>query len=426
MNKKSKEIVKFDYPLLAIDIPKKAAQEQGGAHLYYPRASNTGTERCVRADVYHGLKIPRKPFPGRTMLIFSDSTFHEDLTNDWIRKLAYKLHSEQMGLDCLTLPFGKEIRRYCSICKKEYPGNIVHGHPDGLLQNITTLEDFLYEHKAISFRQFEKYELGEVPIDYVCQCVSYLCGCKKLLPNIDKAILLIKNKNTAQYMQFVIHYDFDKDIADVILAISNGKVKNEKVSTIKDVKKTIIDRYALINKHIEEKELPLRQYNIDQWRCTLCGWGEVCYEKYQEEFEKLTVKKDLDQDIQDLFTYYLETDMHHKEMGKEKKKLFDKIFALMKERELGQGRAGNYLVKRTLKESSSLDKKMLPVDLVKMATTITRKEDLSIRKLTKKQLTDEAKGLNKSLGGKESAPLKEERGAGKPPEFSKETKIDTE
>jgi len=84
------------------DIILKVAAMQGeeeGNHAYYPRPSLAGPERCIRQMVFWGMGIERQALPGRAVMIFDDSSFHEDLTGDWIRKSAFQLHSEQMKVD---------------------------------------------------------------------------------------------------------------------------------------------------------------------------------------------------------------------------------------------------------------------------------------------------------------------------------------
>lgn len=255
--------------MLAEIIPKIAAAEQFEKgkrdRRYRPRASASGLERCLRADVYHGLDVPREPFPGRAMLIFDDATWQEELTADWIRKSAFKLHSEQMELTVF-----------------EVNGKPVYGHIDGIITDPAGI-DRLWEHKAINMFTFGKYELGEIPRDYIYQCCSYINGLRKEAPGINEAILLIKNKNTAQYMEFLIKYDFDKDSAEIILTVADGKVKNDKLAVMENIIKSAIERFETIQKYIDGKKLPLRPYDIDHWRClakntmvrTINGWKKI-------------------------------------------------------------------------------------------------------------------------------------------------------
>ena len=106
--------------MLAELIPQIAGQDQR-KFKYRPRPSNAGPERCIRAMVYSALGIEPKPLPGRSILIMDDSSWHEELSADWINKSVYKLHSRQMGVNCLELdsPFLKS-EYTCKMCGKKF------------------------------------------------------------------------------------------------------------------------------------------------------------------------------------------------------------------------------------------------------------------------------------------------------------------
>ena len=126
--------------MLADIIPKIAGMEQE-KHKYNHRCSAASYgEKCLRQTVYDALGLPAKPFPDRTMLVFNDSSWHEELTADMIRKSAYRLHSEQM-----------------EVVAFEVNGVSVKGHIDGIITDMLD-EDYHYEHKAINHFTFEHYE----------------------------------------------------------------------------------------------------------------------------------------------------------------------------------------------------------------------------------------------------------------------------
>jgi len=120
--------------MLADVILKIAGQfQEEEEHKYYPRPSMAGPERCTRQMVYHGLNIAKEPLAGRAVMIFSDSSFHEDLTADWIRKSAFQLHSEQMEINVDCPGYGIKLT----------------GHIDGVVTDLLGT-DYLWEHKAIN------------------------------------------------------------------------------------------------------------------------------------------------------------------------------------------------------------------------------------------------------------------------------------
>ena len=85
--------------MLADLIPKLAQLTREKDQGYRRRPSSSGPERCERSMVYHGLGVDPEPFPGRTLLIFDDGNWHEELTLDWLRQSAYKIHHEQMTVE---------------------------------------------------------------------------------------------------------------------------------------------------------------------------------------------------------------------------------------------------------------------------------------------------------------------------------------
>ncbi len=383
------EKTRIPFPLLAVDIPKVAAQEQGERHKYYPRASNAGLGKCIRESVYQGLGIEGKPFPGRTMLIFSDSSFHEDLTNDWIRKTAYKLHSEQMELEIFKVN-----------------GFVVKGHIDGIVTDMLGW-DFLYEHKALNHFTFGMYEMGELALDYITQCCMYLVGLRKASNDLDRAIILIKNKNTAQYMQFNLIYNFEKDVALIMLGVADGKERGDRLGIVENVVIGAKKRYEDIDEYIAKKTLPKRQYDMGHWRCTYCGWGGICYANYKKEFEELTTDIEIAEDMHDLIGYYLESEMHCKEMARERDGLRDQAKMLLKEQNARKGRVTikqpvikngqekminvTYILERILKTKRMTDKLQIPVEILKKATVTKVSEMFQIRKITEKERKEEAK-----------------------------------
>ena len=153
------------------DIIPKLAEFERQDYKYRPRPSNSGPERCIRQMVYHGLEVPRQPLPGRALLVFDDSSWHETLTGDWIRKSAYKLHSEQMLIEVGSL------------------GINLKGHIDYLITDLTG-KDLLLEHKAINHFSFQRYLEGNLPLDYLTQMALYFRGLQKIQPELKDGLLL--------------------------------------------------------------------------------------------------------------------------------------------------------------------------------------------------------------------------------------------
>lgn len=238
------------------------AMEPEAKRPYKPRPSGGG--KCIRDLTYHRLGIDPEAFEDRTLHIFRDGNWHEELTADLIRKTAFKLHSEQMSV---TIPApGLNKGGYgCSVCNERVASDTLHGHIDGIIQTLDGRE-LLYEHKALSFYQFERYtkilEAGEIPAPdeyYMAQLHLYLASDEIRKTGIDTAIFFVKCKNTSRMLDFVIPF-------------------NEAVA------KAMIKKLQDVEEYGETRRIPARPYdrNID-WQCQYCAWSKHCYRDYDKE-----------------------------------------------------------------------------------------------------------------------------------------------
>jgi len=311
--------------MLAELIPKLAAMRQEEDHFYHPRPSLAGPDRCIRQMVYWGLGFPREPFPGRAILVMDDSAWHEELTVDWLRKSAYQIHSQQLEVSC-RLPMRK-------------------GHIDFLFTGLDHL-DRLCEHKAINHFTFQKYWDGEFPQDYIAQTCIYLDGLQVLNPDINEAVLLIKNKNTAAYLEYLLRFN-GADCTVVNRVSSQGETKEMGV-VLDGVVQRACSKFEAVDDFILRKTLPKRQYDIDDWHCNYCGWGKVCWEGYDKEFLELRTDALLPSEVADMVRYYKELGAHQKAGKKEYDGLRDKIRAVMKENNAREGRAGEFFCRLKL------------------------------------------------------------------------------
>lgn len=367
---------------------KVAGMEKEARGKYAPRPSLAGPERCIRQMVMWSMDIPQdRAMADRFQMTIDDSIFHEYLTGDWIQKSAFKLHSAQMGIDVLTLDFiDANKKRYCKICDKDIPLNILHGHPDGILTDLLGV-DRHYEHKALNHFTFNRYWAGQLPLDYITQCCLYIKGLKKLNPEISESVLLIKNKNTAQYIDYLIRYDATTDTAHIMEIEHSGGEKQISdlglpLHSIQHIIRDAVDRFRLVNAYVALGELPERPYEIGTtFPCGYCSWEKTCWQGYEREYTSLEDDAVMTGEIETLVKYYFETNMHLSEMEKEKEKLKGQIKAFLKEQGIRQGRAGIYTINNQLQKRTVLDKEAIPTGILKSASKETFIEVLSIRKI---------------------------------------------
>ncbi|MCE5226140.1 MAG: hypothetical protein LLG05_09830 [Porphyromonadaceae bacterium] len=358
--------------MLADVILKIAGQfQEKEDSKYYPRPSMAGKERCTRQIVYHGLNIPKEPLAGRAVMIFSDSSFHEDLTSDWIRKSAFQLHSEQMEV---TVDMGFDFK--------------LKGHIDGIVTDLLEV-DYLWEHKAINHFSWMHYWDGARPYDNISQCCIYLRGLHSDNPNIKKAVLLMKNKNTAAYLEFIISYDYDTDTAVIERSTnSNGETK-EINEIIPDAVRSCFEKFRYVNECIKNQTLPKRDYFIgDDWHCDYCAWGKTCWQGYKKEFTELKTDSMLPEEVETMIRYYKELGGQKSDIEKEYKELSEKVKSTMKEIGAREGRAGQYIVKLALIETDRIDKNLLTPTEIAKATKTTMSERLYVSEPKTKEKTN--------------------------------------
>jgi hypothetical protein len=245
-------------------------------------------------------------------------------------------------------------------------GFTLTGHIDGIVTDIIG-NDYLLEHKGINHFSWQKYWDGSIPYDYVAQCCIYLRGLQSVNPNINRAVLLLKNKNTAAYMELIIYYDASCDTAMVERANnSNGETKQICEPITKAVL-SCFQKFQFVNDCIKKHTLPKRDYFIgDDWHCDYCAYGKTCWEGYKKEFTELKTATMLPDDVADMLRYYRELGAQKTSIESEYKDLADKIKNTMKEVGAREGRAGEYIARLSLIESSRIDKELLtPTEILK-------------------------------------------------------------
>ena len=352
--------------MLAELLHKIAEFESDESHPYHPRPSLAGPQRCIRSLDYYAQGYDRKPFPGRFITVLEDSTIHEILIKDWIQKSAFTVHSEQMEVHCGGVYVPNENMWQ------------VKGHIDGIITDMLG-KDYLLEIKALSHFGFMDIWKGELPLDYIVQTCLYARGLHEVNPDIEQSLLLIKNKNQAQYCEIGLTYSFQSDtvvITEMILSTGERKVIDQ---VIENIVSDALKRFEEIEQYKLEKKVHDRQYEKDHWRCQYCQYGETCYENYEQEFEERLEEGILPEDFIDNLRYYLELNMHIVDDEAEKAKIRNSVLEELKKQNAKLARLGEYTVTVRLQSRTSIDKEA-PPELLKRCTKQTFSEVLNIRK----------------------------------------------
>jgi len=239
---------------------------------YYARPSSAGPEKCIRALAYNANGMKGSQLPGRAILTFDDSSWHEELTLDWMNKMAFSNHSEQMPVD-LPAPGVNKSGHFCRSCKKDIPPETIHGHIDWIATD-PLMNDWLVEHKALSMFGSQRCE-KEFPMDYLTQASIYSASLQRIQPDLHRVILIIKNKNTAQYIEFECDYDASLDCLTIHRRIISRGDAPADVHKIEEKIENIVGDALLKFKAIDElalnHKIPPRQYDRDRdWHCGYC------------------------------------------------------------------------------------------------------------------------------------------------------------
>lgn len=303
-------------------ITKNAGDSQDDQRPYYPSPSSV--DRCIRALVYHASGVPADKFPDRTMLVFEDGNIHEMLILDHIRKTVFhvdELKGRNQRIEIATIN-----------------GRKMTGEIDGLITDPLN-KTRLLEIKSINHFGFERLKDG--PIDgHRRQANLYLHGLRAAGFDIDEAVILYKNKNTAAMKEFVITYDAEQAQRDIALFIS-------------------------VEELAKKGEVPARPYEMDSWQCQYCRWQEHCWSGYVGEVAALSKDVALSEEIETAARYFCELAAQESEIKKEREQIKDGVLKpALKAAGASTGRAGEYLLSLSVSERSVIDKSLVPPNAI--------------------------------------------------------------
>ena len=350
--------------MIADMLHKVAGMDQSSDQAYHPRPSLAGPERCLRSLVYHKLGIKKKAFPGRTLMIFDDGIWGEEITLDWISKTSYQVSSSQMKILVKLSPTLK------------IPGSI-----DGIITDLTGYDRVL-ELKHINHFSFERYRNQKaLPLDYITQCCLYIKGCSEFNPDIREALLLLKNKNTAAYLEYVIRFDYETDTALVRTMTGSQGEDIELDKELLGVFSGVRDRFEAVEKYAKEKRLPIRPYEPSDWQCEYCSWASECYKNYVKEYEDKEIGINLGPSIIEDIKLYTANKQEIAGLKKVQDELSLNIKNAMREQNARKGIADKFEVNIRLQERKHINKELIPMTVLDRVTEIKYAEILNIRRM---------------------------------------------
>ncbi|GJL61742.1 MAG: hypothetical protein NPIRA04_03960 [Nitrospirales bacterium] len=347
---------------------------------YRPRPSSSGPTQCSRKLTYKALGYPERKPGDRFAVVLDDSSWHEELTCQWIEQSTFKLHSQQMPITIpKALPWLIDTERpfTCNMCGETVQPGSLHGHIDGICTDLF-FEDYLFEHKAINHFTFETYRKGAWPVDHLTQCVLYFEGLHDVQPDLNKAILLIKNKNTSGYLEYVIQYDFHAKILTILeVTASDGTIieLGNPLPTFVNLLQDALDQFATIEHHRQAGTLPPREYEPQEWQCEYCPFFEPCWKSVKLNTEQsLKLTKDSEKLA---FELHARTE-ERKRVEKEEDKLKRAFRLLLKNH--GVQRATGPTITVRLKEGqrTAVNQDLIPPETLAAARTTTTIEKLQV------------------------------------------------
>lgn len=356
--------------MLADVLLKVAGMEKEDRHAYYPRPSIAGPERCIRQMTYwaNGTAEDRA-MADRFVMVLDDSSWHEHLTIDWIQKTAFQIHSQQMKISCTVR------------------GRTIQGSIDGVVTDLLGV-DRLFEHKAINHFTWNKYAKGDAPKDYIAQCCVYIKGLQEVNPLISEAVLLMKNKNTAQYLEYIIAYDSVSDAAtikNISMSFGEAAQSGEVFERILD---SAFERFEIVEDHIMAKTLPDRPYEFGtDFPCGYCSWQDTCWSGYVAEVAALSENEADMTEMADYARFYNELGAQKSEIEAQRDDVGKSIKAKLKELNSRHGRAGEYVIDWKLQKSVvMMSKEECDPSLLPKVTKERITEPLFIKKFKPKKI----------------------------------------
>lgn len=312
--------------MIAEKIVETAAREYHSSVKKYHRMSEIG--KCERALVYDWRGEEKEPISGRGMLIFNDGDMHHRDIRDRIRKAGFELIEEEREL--------------------YDPNWNLSGHIDGIVCNNG--DRLLLEIKSINHFQFER--LNSTPLeDHIQQINLYM-----FYRDIDRGVILYKNKNTAAMKEFII--ERDENLIQELLA-----------------------KFERIDSHLKAGTLPDRPYPKSDWHCQYCQFQKICWAGVKEgrTGDKLVKTDD---------PVVIETADEYKRLSKEKKEAEDRLKSLKESLEgslsayhTGALRAGKFIVRSLNRKREKIDKTLIPEEILKKATGTSEYSCLEVREV---------------------------------------------
>ncbi|WP_447973942.1 PD-(D/E)XK nuclease family protein [Nitrospira sp. Kam-Ns4a] len=356
--------------MLAELLHKIAAMEAAEREVAYrPRPSSAGPEDCLRKLVYFARGTPREPLLDRLAMVLDDSSVHEELTAKWIEQSGFTLHDRQMRVEIAT------------VTHQGRPFTLA-GSIDGLVTDFGG-HTWLWEHKALATYSWERYWEGAWPLNYFTQCALYLTGLQRAgWTAVTEALLLMKNKNTADYLEFRLAYDPDGDELRVLERIkgSTGErvdLTGRPDAVFRQVRAQAIARCDAVEAHWAAGTLPERPYVEPQsFPCGYCPYRQRCWQNWTPQ--ALDQRITLSPEDAVLVAEYQALSEELRPKYRRKEELADQLKLLLKANGAREAVTDTVLLRLEQRTQRRLEPDLIPAEIREAATRPIEQEYLKV------------------------------------------------
>jgi|GEM_PF-1544094 len=278
-------------------------------------------ESCLRQVVYNWLDTQKDPPRNyNKFFIFDDGNLHHQSILEHIKKLKYAKNPADVTLIAAEFPFVDKERN-------------IKGRIDAVL----AINDRYYvmEMKSANRDSFIKHkEDGSAEESHISQLQTYMYYARDIFKfPIDKGIVLYKCKDTSEFCEFL--YDYDESI-----------VKN------------FFEKIKIIEKFLNDKVLPERQYTLKDWQCQYCDYQSICWKDYKLELKK-KYEKITDEELTQLLSNYIDVKRRMGELEKNSEELNTKIKDILRAKDISSATIYDYYVELKKTINKNLDKDLL-------------------------------------------------------------------
>jgi hypothetical protein len=237
----------------------------------------------------------------------------------------------------------------------------------------------------VSHFSFESFwQQKELPDDYFAQLTIYTRALSRDLPDLKRHILLVKNKNTAGFLEYLSEYDHAADRLTVQrMTRHTGEVIDLGIVYERIVEQAI-EKFRQVEDHAISGTLPARPYESDHWRCRYCLFRETCWENYSAEVKSNAVKEVVPLDGEDAarVQQYYALQRSIKEIERQKDELNKALVDALLGRGITKAVAGDLKINVSVIERSTIAWDDVPIELVRKLDAYKKKSPSTMLRIS--------------------------------------------